>query len=59
MASLTAEDIAERVQAKEKELGRKLTVKELIEVINEPDSDDQQELTYEIDPEAKDNGRQT
>jgi hypothetical protein len=49
MAALTAEHLAERVAVKEKELGRKLTAKELIEVINEPDGSDERELTYERD----------
>jgi hypothetical protein len=49
MASLTAEHIAERVEIKEKELGRKLTAQELIEVINEPAPDEGDDLTYEIE----------
>ena len=42
-------DIEERVAEREAELGRKLTAKELIEVINQPDTDDDSDLTYEID----------
>jgi hypothetical protein len=42
-------DIAERIAAKEKELGRKLTPQELIGVINEPDPDESDDLKYEID----------
>jgi hypothetical protein len=51
MASLTAEHLAGRVAVKEKELGRKLTAQELIEVINEPDPDEPNDLIYEIDEE--------
>lgn len=42
-------DIKERIEAKVKELGRKLTPKELIEVINEPDQDEVRETVYEMD----------
>jgi hypothetical protein len=41
-------DVQERIEARVRQLGRKLTPQELIEVINEPD-DEPQELTYEID----------
>jgi Ca2+-binding EF-hand superfamily protein len=51
MASLTAEHVAERIKAKEKELGRKLTPQELIEIINRPEPDEDAELTYESDEE--------
>lgn len=41
-------DINERIEARVKELSRKLTPQELIEVINQP-PDELEDLTYEID----------
>lgn len=40
--------IEQKVAEKVKELGRKLTAPELIDVINEEPDEDEKELTYEI-----------
>lgn len=45
-------DVRDRITARVEELGRKLTPQELIEVINEPDSDGPNDLQYEIDDDG-------